>query len=398
MREIVLWVLPNNGYETVRVIQDHLASYLREHPGIKVFAKVRTQGSLWDALFVLIKNPHQRPRPDIVQIPSHWTSTLAHLGLLQDLGELDPQLDIRRWFLPVRDNCRLEGTSSVYSLPWWMELRALYYRKEALREAGVDSASLASWDGFKSACEALAARGFKQPVVNPNPRESVAMADLAPCVWSRGGDFFSRDGSRSLFQRDDAMKGIMGYFELLDRGWMPLKGQSGPPGEDALGEGRALQFSGRFPWAGRGKAGKDMGVAPFPAFGGKSAAGLQAANLAMLKDVEAPREVYGFLKELTRGDRAADYARAIGALPAVETELKAALEECPEFCEVFKSAMGEMRTLPNLKVLGTLEKVFNRSMERLVGDVLHKDYGPEGLKRELIHAAAEIDYVLSLYG
>lgn len=404
MREILVWMLADDGYETVATIQNHLSVYLREHPGLKVYTKVRTPSSLWEDLFKIIKNPHHRPRPDLVQIPSHWTSTLAHLGLLQELREMDPQLDLRRWFLPAQDNCCLEGTGRIYSLPWWMELRALYYRKEILKDAGIDVKSLSSWDGFKSACGLLASKGRPQPVVNPNARESVGMSDLAPCVWSHGGDFFSADGARSFFQRPKAYQAIGDYFELFDKGWMPLKGQNGLAHKGIFEGGFVFEFAGRVPRArGRSRRAatgipKDLGVVSFPSGGGGQGAALSVMNLAMLRDVEAPRDVYTLLRELVRETSAAGYARAIGALPATENELKKSLDAFPELCEVFRQAMGSMKTFPNLRVLGTLEKVFNRSMERLVSDVLHKEYAPEVLRRELIHAAAEIDYVLSLYG
>ncbi len=417
MKEILIWILPNNGYETVLTFKEHLRGYLREHPGISVFAKVRTPASLWEDLFRIIKNPHHRPRPDIVQLPAHWTSTLAHLGLLQDLKELDSRLDLRKWFPPVQDNCRFEGSGGIYSLPWWMELRALYYSVGALQKAKIDPASLAQWKGFRSACERLAAGGYPRPVANPNPHESVIMADLAPSIWSAGGDFFSKDGSRSLFQRDDATQAIAAYFELLDKGWMPLKGQSGPTPKNLIEGGCVFELSGRFPTAaaprrraeaalprviarssGIGGLPKGIGVGPYPAAGRGSSAMLTCANLAILREVEGPRETYALFRELVREAPAAGYARAIGALPATETELAICLEEVPEFKDVFRHAIGAIKTFPNLKVLGTLEKVFNRTLERLVGDVLARDYAPEVLRRELIHAAAEIDYVLSLYG
>ncbi|MFH2204260.1 MAG: extracellular solute-binding protein [Elusimicrobiota bacterium] len=405
MREIEIWLLPNNGYETVPNFKNHLASYLREHPAVSAFAKVRTLISLWEDLFRLIKNPHHRPRPDIIQIPARWTSSLAHLGLLQDLRDLDGQLDLRKWFPPVQDNCRLEGSGRIYSLPWWMELRVVFYHRDKLKRAGVEPEALADWRGFKEACAALAAAGFRYPVANPNPRESVALTDVAPSVWSRGGYFFSADGSRSRFQREEAYRAIGDYFDLVDRGWMPLKGQGGSVRKTLFSDDCAIELAGRFPLppsTRRTRAAdglpKDIGVAPYPDGSGRGSAALQVENLAMLRGVESPREVYALLRELTRDTAAAGYARTIGALPATEGELAKCLDACPEFKEVFRGAMGVMRTYPNMRVMGTLEKVFNRSMERLVSDVLHRDYNSEVLRRELIHAAAEIDYVLSLYG
>ncbi|MFH1724088.1 MAG: extracellular solute-binding protein [Elusimicrobiota bacterium] len=411
MRDLQLWVLPNNAYETLPTLREHLAPFRREHPGIRVSVTVRTAASLWTHLFRLLKGPRPEPRPDVVQIPAHWTSTLANLGMLMDLGELDPGIDLGRWPAALRDQCRLAGTPQVYSLPWWMEIRLLYYRKDVFRRAGLDPAKvLAGWEGLREACRALARQKRsasaplqRHPIANPNPRESVSMTDLAPCVWSRGGEFFSPDGSRCLFSRERACRGIGDYFELLSAGWMPLKGPSGLVPRDLFDGHCALQFSDRLPRAVsngkvRGRAPQklldEVGAVPLPGDPGTTL--LAAQHLAVLRDTESPREAYALLRELVDGRAAAAYARAIGALPAKEGADAKVLEEFPEFKEAFALSFQRARMLPNLGVMGTLEKVFDRSMEQLVRDVVRKTFSPQALRQELIHAAAEMDFIMSL--
>lgn len=407
MRQLNLWVLPNNGFDTLPQVREHLGGYQREHPGARVVARVRTKSVMWDELFRMIKDPRYGRRPDVVQIPAHWTPTLAHLGILQDLKELDSAIDLQSWTKLSRENCRLDDADQIFSLPWWMELRVLYYRRDALRQVGKDpAADLATWDGMTGVCRALKKRwkagSGRFPIANPNPRETVSLADLAPCVWSRGGDFFSKDGSRCLFQREDAARGIGAYFDLINEGCMPLIGANGLPPGDLFGGNCAMQISGRFPRPDgphriAPKIFKELGARPFPSDGRPGVTAMNVQSLAVIKDCESPRRAYGLLRELVRGSAAASYSRMIGAFPAIEGGLKRSLEEYPEMLEVFGRALQTARTLPNLKVLGTIEKVFNRNMERLVRSIMHKRYGPQTLRKELIHASAEIDYVLSVY-
>jgi len=410
MGELLLWVLPNNGYDTVPTLQDQLASFQREHPGLKVRIWVRTESSLWRRLFELRKDPKQRPRPDVIQIPSHWTSSLAQLGMLKDIGELDPALDLGGWAAALRDHCRLADTPRVFSLPWWMEIRVLYFREDTFRRIGFDPVKvLTSLDGLREACRSMVRRwkkvwGLHHPIANPNSRESVSMMDLAPFVWARGGDFFSADGSRSLLEREASLQGIQDYFELLASGWMPLRGLGGLPARDLFDGYAAMQFSGRLPGEPPKKgpfrktareARAELGALPYPGPGGRTL--LSAHHLAVLEDTESPRESYALLRALVDGGAASSYASAIGTLPATEGGQEAALRGFPGVRGAFDRALESARMLPNLRVFGTLERIFDRSMKRLIRDVACRSYSPKTLRQEIIHASAEMDHILSLY-
>ena len=46
--------------------------------------------------------------------------------------------------------------------------------------------------------------------------------------------------------------------------------------------------------------------------------------------------------------------------------------------------------------MGTLERIFSRVADSLARRVLRGGYRPETLREELVHAAAEMDYVFQL--
>lgn len=403
--ELSLWVLPNAGYDTVQGLKEHLSAFHREHPGLKVSVRVRTPRTLWERLLGSAKEGVAGP--DVVQVPSYWTSTLARLGALHDLGELDPALDLSRWPAPLRSQCRLDGTPQVYSLPWWVEARVLYYRKDALAAAGIDPSELATWEGFRNACRAVAKKSLgpcrlQHPVANPNPRESVSLADVAPCVWGRGGDLFSPDGGRSLFQRERAQNGIADYFQLLASGAMPLKGESGLAPLDLFEGACALQFSGRTPpplprsgprRASARRARAALAAVPFPS--GEGGTLLSSWHLGVGRLTPSPREAHALARWLVAGGNADAYARSIGAFPASEGAA-AVGDEDHHLREAFEAAFSRARMIPNLSVLGSLERVFERSMESLVREVARRRWTPDSLRTELVHAASEVDYILQM--
>ena len=253
---------------------------------------------------------------------------------------------------------------------------------------------------MREACARLARRlpGATVPIANANPRESVSLSDVAPSVWSRGGDFFSPDGSRSVFHREEAYHGIRAYLEMLSKGWMPLLGKSGMVPATLFEGGAALQFSGRLPSVLRGGRDLPIGILPCPR-GERAQAGiLRVHHLVLLRGAGEPREAYALLRHLTRPDQAARYAAALGALPCGAAELGAVLSQAGSFGQAFAAAIGQARLLPNLGALGTLERIFDRRMENLIRAILRKAYDEEMLRQELIYAASEMDYILSMAG
>lgn len=223
----------------------------------------------------------------------------------------------------------------------------------------------------------------------------MSLADLAPSVWSRGGDFFSRDGSRALFQREEAYRGIWGYLELIERGWMPLLGKSGLVTRSLFDGGAALQFSGRIP-ARQRRGGVPVRATPTPRGEEARAGVLVAHHLAILRGSGHSREALGLLLHLTRPSNGARYAAALGALPCGPAELEAALSAAGDVGPALRVALGCARTLPNFPALGTLERILDRCMENLLRAILRRTFDQELLRQELIYAAAEMDYVLSM--
>lgn len=379
MKELRFWALPDAGFGTFSLLKEHLALFCRDHPDIRVSISVGTTAALWDHLFRFVKRPKELPRPDILQFPSHWTASLGHLGLLQDLREFDG---------------RITGQEPVFSIPWWLEMRVLYYRKDTFRRLGLRAESLSTWDGLLEACRALWERRLV-PIANSNPRRGVSFMDVAPCLWSRGTDLLAKDQTRTLLQRADSRAGVADYFELIASGWMPLSGANGLAPGDLFEGAAALQLSGRLPP--KQAALDEIGAVPFPATGAEPATVMGGQSLGILRGSDAAQDAMSLLAALTEPARASVYAAAIGAFAPTEDGLAQGLEAFPDLKPAFERSRGVARALPTVRVMGTIERIFERAMDRLLREVSRGAYDPDMLHRELVHAGAEMDYVLDLY-
>lgn len=390
MKVLRFWLLPDSGYETPAALEPRLAAFARVCPGARVEFAVRTAASMWSHLLRLVKNPELQPRPDVVALPSQWTAELARFGLLRDLSKDVPSLD--EYHLPLREHSSPPGAGGVFSLPWWMETSVLYHRSDLLARAGVRPESFGGAEGLREACRRLAKPGRPHPLANPGSRGVARWRHVAPFVWSRGGEFFSPDGKRTAFGSDDAFRGMLDYFELFAERWIPLHGPAGLP-TAGLREGScALELSSRlFACRPLRRGTPPVGASAFPA-----STLLAARHLAVLDGCAYPEEAVRLLRFLC-GEAAADYARDIAALPARSADLEAALEGAGPCAEAFRTSLAAARTMPNLPLSGTLGRMLERSLGRMLRTVAAGGFSRDGLKNVLAHAASEMDTVLSLY-
>lgn len=402
---MIFWVLANDGFKTISSLKPLLCEFSREHADIRVEVSVKTRSSLWRQLFACLRQPREFPFPDLVQIPHNWTAVFSRLGLFQDLLDWDPGISPGECLEALRSHCLLPGTSRVYSLPWWMEVSALHYRPDCLREVSRSPAELlGTWEGFLAACEKLGKKrrgGDFYPLENTSSGGAASVKDAMPFVWNRGGELFSGDLGRSAMHKEEALEGIDDYFLLARKGYLPLMRERLYM-ENRLSEGgAAMALSRRRPrlTAGRrASAGRAIKTLPVPGISSPGRSLIAGHNLAVVRDAGKSREAFVLLKWLSKPQAQARYAGAIGALPCCG----AAFENVPGFCEeergIYFRMLPGAGTLPNITVCGTYEKLLDDVLWKASREILRQAYSSNFLAQKLIMVQAEMDYLLSLYG
>src|SRR5690242_471880 len=82
-----LWVMPNAGFDTQRVMERELALFHKENPDYEVRLTVIPWFFAWDRLIAAAKRLVTQDPPDVIQIGGTWTTTLAALGALTELTD-----------------------------------------------------------------------------------------------------------------------------------------------------------------------------------------------------------------------------------------------------------------------------------------------------------------------
>jgi multiple sugar transport system substrate-binding protein len=136
------------------VVAELVRDFEREHPDIEV----RVQQIPWSAAHEkLLTSFVGRSTPDLAQIGNTWIAEFATLRALEPLESRiasSQSLDPTTFFSGIWNTNVIEG--SVYGVPWYVDTRVLFYRKDILEQAGF-SAIPSTWSGWREAMAATKA-------------------------------------------------------------------------------------------------------------------------------------------------------------------------------------------------------------------------------------------------
>ncbi len=157
--------------------------------------------------------------PDVSEIGSTWVTELIAMNALRpftaaELSKIGKPQD----FAPASwKTVHIEGDDSIRAMPWHAETYVIHYRKDLLRQAGIDeTTAFQTHMQIDQTAERLKAIGVPAPVELPLTSDRYGtLHALASWVWGQGGDFCTPDGKRVLFDQPAALDAMQSYFGLL---------------------------------------------------------------------------------------------------------------------------------------------------------------------------------------
>lgn len=128
--------------------------------------------------------------PDIAMVDNPKVSTLADAGLLTTTD--DTGLDVSDIQANILTAGQMDG--KTYGVPVGANTLGLYYNPTVLQAAGVDPASITSWDALTAALQKVVAAGKKGITFSAVGTEEGSFQFL-PWFWGAGGDLTALDSS-----------------------------------------------------------------------------------------------------------------------------------------------------------------------------------------------------------
>ncbi|MBI3292934.1 MAG: extracellular solute-binding protein [Elusimicrobia bacterium] len=407
-----VWFMPNAGFQTRSVLDREINEFRQLHEHVNIVLTIIPWAYAWDRLMAVVKQRQRDALPDVIQIGSTWSRTLAYLGALLDLRRsvvLPPTDDA----ITLAWNHRVPtGEEPIYSVPWFMDVRVLYYRKDVLEAIRGTLQDLESWEGMSHLCHWITRhpiQGKPFYALGPSVRkEWVLMHDLAPWVWGAGGQFLDATSSKAVFHEEPALQGIRSFFNMIRQGIIPLVGQEGLTYENFFTGQFAFQISGTWPIERAlnlqhpeycAEVAEHYGVTLLPAGSAGRATFLGGSHLAVTSFSQHPEEAAAWVRFLTDPTSQLRHARAIGMLPprysAFDQLFPAPYQEIGG---VFRRSLDYAKTFQPILTLGTVERILCEQVDLLIQELINHRYTDELLRQTMTRAAEETNHVLTLYG
>ena len=410
---VEMWVMPNS-LNPIGDIETLLKPF-EEKTGIKVKVTSVDWGAGWSKITTAATSGDV---PDLAQLGSTWVSAIAAMGALEDISkESVASLGGSRTFVPVSwRTTGIEGTNTVSAIPWFVDARALYYRTDAFKKAGVTAKDLATWDSFKATLKKLYAADLvfdgqpMAPLGTAGKNDWNVIHSLAPWIWMAGGDFLSADRKTCVLDSDQALAGVYYYMSLVKDGYVPseyLELNTAQVSANFNSGACAMYFDGPYEaktltrppsegGAGGSPASKNFSVVGYPTGPKGRITFVGGSMLGIFKQSKNKKAAFEVIKYLTSKQPQIDYAKVSGFLPARKNAFDDPFFADDPNRKLFKEAVFYGRTYPPIPSWGLLEPILTRRLGILWDLVTSGKYlTPSAIKDQLKLAKREVESLLN---
>lgn len=188
--EFVVW---NYSLDT---IQDNIATFEAENPGIKVNLTDYTWPDYQDSLVLRFRG---NTTTDVIYGGQDWLPAWAAAGWVAPLSDVAPDGAVDELAADIAGFALSDVTydGGVYGLPYYADTISFVYNARILEDAGI--AVPETWEDVMAAAEQLQADGMARPIVYEYNQELPNFFDaFVAQSYGRGGDLFAEDGTATF--------------------------------------------------------------------------------------------------------------------------------------------------------------------------------------------------------
>jgi multiple sugar transport system substrate-binding protein len=316
-REVTIrfWAMGAEGEQVAKLIPQ----FERENPGIRV----RVQQIPWGAAHEKLLTAHVgKSTPDVAQLGNTWIPEFEALEALEALDSLVARSSVVRregffpgiWATNVVDD-------TTYGIPWYVDTRVLFYRKDLLARAGWNEVPT-TWADWRRAMQDV-----KRTVGNDRWAIFLPSNEWAqPAIFGmQAGSPLLKDGGRwGAFSDPEFLRAFEFYLGLYRDGLAPVYGNTDIANLFQEFERGLFVFYITGPWN-IGEFGRrlpdelqdDWATAPLPGPTGPES-GLSTAggsSLVLFRGSEHPAESWKLIEFLSRPEIQVQFYQLTGDLP-----------------------------------------------------------------------------------
>jgi len=401
-----MWIMPNDSQNSEKDVRILAKQFLKENPNVKLNITVLDWGIAFKKISDALTDSGEKP--DITQMGTTWVGMMASLkpGLMDIGGKYNPK-DFVEGSLATT---KILGKDRIVAIPWFIDTRLLYYRKDACRIANVDpKTDFNTWDSFKEALKKLnnvEVDGVKMSAFGMAGKNDWNVPhNFSWWIWGAGGDFLSKDAKKSVLDQPEALKGIEYYTQLVkdgllskealmknsvDVGVMFKKGKFATTITDAS-QINVLKVKDKD--SPKDYNPNNFGVTMIPKGPAGRVAFFGGSVLSVLESSKNKELSIELLKQLSSKEAQVRCTKQIGHLPA----LKAAYDDPSIKDDSMKSVMKEQikygKSYPSIPQWGTIEAILMKEMGEL-WDITLSDYDVNKIENKVKLISKNVDKVL----
>ena len=206
---VSVWIMDPGSPKIQGVLKGYATSFEAAHPGTKVDIEFVPWAQAHDKFTTSIAGGKT---PDIAEMGTTWTPEFADEGAFEEVSKPPSG----QYVSSLVDAATLDG--KVWGKPWYAGSRALIYRKDVLKKAGVEVPK--TWDELLAASKTIKA---KVPDIYPIGYTGLTEHMYLPTIWQAGGQIAKQDGDSwtSELNTPQAAKAIQFYTDFYKEGLTP---------------------------------------------------------------------------------------------------------------------------------------------------------------------------------
>lgn len=301
--------------ERTKVLQALVDEYEAANEGVSVEIVSLPWGSAFEKLATMVAGGDI---PDVVEMPDRWAALYAGSGQLAPLGAR-----VADWehggTLTEKTVQMGSQAGDFYMIPYGFYLRAMFYNKKLLAEAGVDSPP-ATMEEFMEAAAAVSELDGKSGYCLRGGPGGLNGWVMMAAAMNGTNDFFTEDG-KSRMNEPGSVAGIQYLLDIYQKGYAPKDSVSWGFNEIVAGfYSGTCAFLDQDPDALIAVAERmpeeDFAVMPMPVGpSGKAFPTIGFAGWSMFEASEHKDESFELIAHLSAPEANAAWAKRVGVIP-----------------------------------------------------------------------------------
>lgn len=353
---LTLWAMGAEG----EALPELLKGFEKENPDVTVEVTPLPWDSAHDKFTSAIA---AGTAPDVAQVGSTWMAEFVGLNALEPTPE---SIALDDFFPGAVDGITVADTA--YGVPWYVETRLVYYRKDIAKAAGITEPPT-DWEGLVAMAKALQGQPDGKWGIALQPGGAGSWQTVLPLSWSNGGDVVSENGEEFTFETPENEEALAYYQSYFTDGIADPAPAEGTTEQDFVSGAVPMFISG--PWmmaavegvGGEGFADK-YGVFVMPQKE-TSSSFLGGANLGVFQGSENRDAAWKLVEYLSRPEVQVQWFGIVAAMPGLQSAWEDETVSSNEKFEAFHTQLQTAFAPPTIATWEQVAAKFDAQIEQV---------------------------------